>query len=347
MTKNSITHIAPWGSEEAIRKEKHVARFLEREYRAAQNSPVSLEEMGVSSSTGPMWEETEELIETHYDEQMEFFESFLDRRYRAYSMAYYGENPEEILEGGVSLEEAQENKFKLICDRIGLQGDERILNIGCGFGSFEKYLIEEYPDVCIVGITPSNVQVRYLSSCIEDAKCKLNSDNFTVIQDEFDNIPIEMLGRESFDVVVSIGLLEQVKNMDVLNKKISELLKGGGKSFHHFIVSKILIPQFLDASKTIIGDYFPGGRIWPLVEFEKHDSHLEFIESWFINGMNYWSTLDEWHKRFWENMPILTKSLSEDKLAFWNDYFILCKACFLPDNGTFFGNAHYLFRKPA
>lgn len=129
-----------WGSEEARRREEHVARFLEREYLAAKANPVSLEELGVSSFEGPMWEETEELIESHYDEKMEFFQSFLDRKYLAYSMAYYGDSAEEALKSEASLEEAQRRKFELVCSRIGIKGNEKILNIGCGFGSFEKYI---------------------------------------------------------------------------------------------------------------------------------------------------------------------------------------------------------------
>ena len=95
-----------------------------------------------------------------------------------------------------------------------------------------------------------------------------------IIQKNFSDISEKELKPESFDLITSIGLLEQVKNMDVLNKKIAELLRPKGKAFHHFIVSKMPIPQFLDSSKTLIGSYFPGGRIWPYEEFTQHDKHL-------------------------------------------------------------------------
>jgi cyclopropane-fatty-acyl-phospholipid synthase len=338
--------IPAWGSKEARRKEEHVSRFLEREYKASKERAWSLEELGVSTTSGPMWEETEELIEGHYDERIEFFESFLDEEYHAYSMAYYGETPEDILNNDVTLEQAQANKFGLICERAEIKGNENILNIGCGFGSFEKYLLKRYPDVRVTGITPSNVQVGYLKKKIQARDSLLGQGNFSVIKKDFSSISDEDLEPGSFDLVISIGLLEQVKNMDALNEKISRLLRKGGRSFHHFIVSKMVIPQFLDAEQTLIGGYFPGGRIWPYDEFTFHGRGLDFQQSWFINGMNYWKTLDEWHRRYWSRMSLLSKHLTAERLSHWNDYFILCKACFLPENGELFGNAHYLFRKP-
>lgn len=346
MSTSKSLNIPAWGSEEALRKEEHVARFLEREYKAAADNPVSLNDLGISASKGAMWEETKELIQTHYDERIEFFDSFLDASYRAYSMAYYGKGRNEVMESKLSLEDAQANKFRLVCERIGIRGDEKILNIGCGFGSFERYLLEYYPGVHVTGITPSDVQIAYLKMCIEDEEYVLNTGNFQVLQGEFCRLSQKKLESEGFDLVVSIGLLEQVKNMEALNKRITKLLRPGGKAFHHFIVSKITIPQFLSANKTLIGSYFPGGRIWPFEEFTNHEDHLQLRHSWFINGMNYWKTLDEWHRRFSENIDQLSKELEDSRISYWNDYFILCKACFLPGDGAYFGNGHYLFQKP-
>lgn len=338
-------NIHPYHSEPALRQEEHVARFLEREYKSLLENPVTLESLGISTTEGPMWEETELLIDSHYDEKIEFFTNFLDNRYLAYSMAYYEAEPQNILTSNISLEDAQKNKFQLICDRIGIQGNERILNIGCGFGSFERYILDRFPRLQIVGITPSTVQFNYIQSCLADSNNQFHGKNFNVLKKEF-SVLSEELGPGSFDIVCSIGLLEQVRNMDSLNTKIANYLKPGGKAFHHFIVSKITIPQFLDASQTLIGNYFPGGRIWPYEEFSRHTNDLELEQTWFINGMNYWKTLDEWHRRFWDNIDTLSDHLTIDRIRHWNDYFILCKACFLPMQGALFGNGHYLFNKP-
>ncbi len=343
---NVSQRIPGWGSEEAVRKESHVARFLEREYRAALERGWTLEALGISTTSGPTWEETPELIETHYDERPEFFDSFLDRRFRAYTMAYYGEDAAAVKASGRTLEEAQEAKYDLICERAGIRGDEKILDIGCGFGAFERYLLSRYPDIEVIGITPSAVQYRHLQAALAKPETSgLDPRRFRVLPLDFDRLTDSEIAPGSLDLVISIGVLEQVLNMAALNRRIARFLKPGGRSFHHFIVSRMVIPQFLDASKTLIGDYFPGGRIWPFDEFSRHEDDLTCIGRWFVNGMNYWRTLDEWHRRFSANLERLAAHLDLERLRYWNDYFILCKACFLPADGALYGNGHYLFQK--
>ena len=131
-------------------------------------------------------------------------------------------------------------------------------------------------------------------------------------------------------------------------EKISKLLVPGGSSFHHFITSKMVIPKFTNPESTRIGIYFPGGRVWPAIELTRHENDLEFVQSWFINGLNYWRTLGDWQNRYWKELLLLGSSYSLEKdIKHWNEYFSLCKAVFAPLNGEVYGNSHYLFRKPS
>jgi cyclopropane-fatty-acyl-phospholipid synthase len=335
------------GSDELAKHERHLTRFFEREYKRLSDNPVSLESLGISTDQGPMMEDTEALMDSHYDERPEFFASFLDKQYTAYSMAYYGETPDAIRTSTASLEEAQRAKFALIAERAKIKGHERILNIGCGFGSLETYLLQEFPDLEIVGVTPSVVQIEHLKQRMQDPSDSLCSGNYTLIEGTFDQTSLAVLGELQYNLVISVAVFEQAYNMRSILERINKLLVPGGRSFHHFITSKIVIPQFLDPNKTKIGLYFPGGRVWPHNEFSRHTNHFELEESWFINGLNYWRTLDEWHRRYWENIPSLYKSVFDTRaIAHWNEYFSLCKAVFAPMEGDFYGNSHYLFRKP-
>ena len=162
-------------------QQKSLARYLEKEYRSYLKNPITLDSTGISTETGPIMDQTDDLMKTHYDESLELFMGFLDSRYRAYTMAYYGEAGED----DISLEDAQLQKFKLISQRARIKGDENILNIGCGFGSLETYLLEEYPDIQITGITPSKVQIDYLKKQMQDRSHPL-SNGFTLIEDVFD-----------------------------------------------------------------------------------------------------------------------------------------------------------------
>ena len=102
----------------------------------------------------------------------------------------------------------------------------------------------------------------------------------------------------------------------------------------------------LDAEDTLIADYFPGGHIWPYSEPKRHDTHLKFVDNWFINGMNYWKTLDEWHKRFWASIDrLFPEHLTISEADAWNKYFVLSKTMFLANHGRSYGVGHYLYEK--
>ncbi|MGB5440312.1 MAG: class I SAM-dependent methyltransferase, partial [Gammaproteobacteria bacterium] len=335
------------GSDQLATHERHLTRYFEREYKRLLEHPVSLQSLGISTDRGPMSEETKALMESHYDERSEFFASFLDRQYMAYTMAYYGETPGEIRVSSASLEEAQRAKFALIAERAGIKGHERILNIGCGFGPLETFLFNEFPDLDIVGVTPSKVQASHLRQRMQNPHDLLSKGHFNLLEGTFDQIPLERLGSVKYDLIITVGLFEHVLNMQFVMERISKLLIPGGKSFHHFISSKIVIPQFLYPDKTRIGIYFPGGRAWPTDALIQHAGQVDSTSQWFVNGLNYWRTLDEWHRRYWENIPSLYKSVFDIKaIAHWNEYFSLCKAVFAPMEGAVYGNSHYLFKKP-
>lgn len=325
--------------------EKRLARFFHREYLRCSSERATVKDQCVNTDSGPMTEETDLLMERHYDETLEFFLSFLDSRYRAYSMAYYGETPDAILGTDRSLEDAQLEKFKLIAERAQIKGGERILNIGCGFGSLEKFLLQRYPDTHVVGVTPSRVQIDYLRGKMNDPDDVFGSGRFELIEGAFDQLPLEVMGKKKFDLVISVAVFEQVLNMRAVLRRIASLLAPAGRTFHHFITSQVLVPRLLEPQSTRIGLYFPGGRVWPHGELERYTEDLVFVRSWFLNGLNYWRTLDEWHKRYWENIANLCDNVyGVEEIAHWNQYFSLCKAMFAPMDGAFYGNSHYLFK---
>ena len=194
ITKPSgLAGIHSFGSPELKQFEKWITRFLSREYQRLIASPVPFDACGIRTDEGDMWEQTDELMEGHYDEPVEFFETFLDRKYLAYTMAYYGENPEEIAAQDYTLEQAQAAKFRLACERTGLRGREKIFSIGAGFGGFETYLAEHYPDIEVVCITPSRVQANFIRDKMTRREHPLNRLNLRLIEGDFGALPITQL----------------------------------------------------------------------------------------------------------------------------------------------------------
>ena len=353
MTENIIKQFADhkiyrYGSSELLKFESDMTKYFEREYKLWKGNRALPEEFGISSFEGDIAQkETHDESIEHYNKTLSIYQAFLDKEYMAYTMAYYGAtdiNPN--IDDSTSLDDAQINKFELIIERAQIEDGQSILELGCGFGGFAKYILNKFPNITITGINPSATQSAHLQEILIDDTNQTGYGRFKLIQKFFDDITASDIADQEFDRVISIGVLEAVTNLDKLFQLISRVLKPGGKTFHHYIVSKDTIPQFLSAEDTIMAEYFPGGHIWPYEEPKRHDKHLHFVESWFVNGMNYWKTLDEWHERFWNAIEqTYPEHLTLEEVEDWNKYFILCKSMFRPDDGHSYGNGHYLYEK--
>lgn len=345
-TELAANGIFPYGSIELARFEQQMARYFGREYTRRKCSSAHPESYGISSFLGEMTPSDcrAASIEQHYDKEFAVFRAFLDEEYLAYTMAYYGSTPMEIEAAPSSLEDAQKRKYRLVVDRAQIEDGQRILDIGCGFGGLSKYLLENFQNVSVTAVNPSDMQCVYIRACKEEPRNALSSDRFRLIHAFFDQIPDAELGTASYDRIISLGLLEHISNMDLLFEKIARLLAHKGKTFHHCIVSIPTIPQFLDSGNTMMGLYYPSAHIWPFSEPARHCTHVGLADKWFINGLNYWRTLDSWHKRFWSSIDQLFPSqLNKSQVDDWNKYFSLCKAMFAPCDGTLYGNGQYLY----
>ena len=339
--------IYPYGTPELEKFEERIIRFFNREYNRRIAEKIRFEDTGATADQGPMWLNTDQLMAKQYDQDLRLFKAFLDKKLLAYSAAYYGDDLASVQASTLSLEDAQDAKCRLICERSGICGNEEILNIGCGFGSFESYILPRYKDISISSITISKVQAGFIRDKMGESGHPLNSKRLYLIEADFGSIDLQELGENKYDLITGIASFEAVNNLRSAFRKIASLLRPGGRLFLHLIVSKPVIPQFLSAENTITSRYFPGGRNWPSHIIEAQTEFLNLENSWFVNGANYWRTLDEWQHRYWLQMPDLFDTvLDEDGVRHWNEYFSMFKACFIALDGTQVGLGHYLFRKP-
>jgi cyclopropane-fatty-acyl-phospholipid synthase len=336
-----------YGSEPLLKFEKQMERFFKREYERWHGNNNPVEDYGVSSFKGEIAKkETRNVSVDHYNEDYQLYLAFLDNVYMAYSMAYYGATTESPKISDISLEQAQINKYKLLAERADIQDGQTILDFGCGFGGLPKFLLNTYPNVKVVGINPSKVQTNHIKNVLIAKDESFDDSRFELLTVFFDDVDADMIKDNYFDRVISVGVLEHVTNIDLLQKNISRLLKPGGKCLHHCIVSSDTIPNFLNSEASLMGHYYPGAHILPFSEIKRHTRHIEYSDSWFVNGLNYWKTLDEWHQRFWQAIEQLyPKHISLQEVEDWNKYFSLCKTMFSPNHGNSYGNGQYLFIK--
>jgi cyclopropane-fatty-acyl-phospholipid synthase len=156
----------------------------------------------------------------HYDVSNEFFELMLGES-MTYSCAIFSR-------GAQTLAEAQWTKLDLVCSKLALRPGERVLDVGCGWGSFALHAAREY-GAHVTGITLSQPQAARARERARDAGL---SDLIEIRVADYRD-----LGEEQFDAVASIGMVEHVgsTNVDTYARRLFEVLRPGGRLLNHGI----------------------------------------------------------------------------------------------------------------
>ena len=245
-----------------------------------------------------------EVGQKHYDIGNDLYEKMLDSR-MVYSCGYWlnAEN----------LEQAEAAKLDLICRKIGLKKGDRILDIGCGFGSFLKFAAEKY-GVAGVGITVSKNQA-------ELAREKCQGLSIEILVQDYRNL------KGQFDHIVSVGMFEHVgvKNYRTYFKKVAELLKDDGLFLLHTIGWNT---SSISSGPWIEKYIFPNGMLPSVAQIAKAAEGLFIIEDLHNFGADYDKTLMAWFENFETAWADLKKNYSEKFYRMWKYYMLFCAGMF-------------------
>jgi cyclopropane-fatty-acyl-phospholipid synthase len=151
-------------------------------------------------------------IASHYEFDNDFYFTFLDET-RSYSQALFEEDDE-------SLETAQRRKLAFVADSCGLQAGDRVLDVGCGWGSFVEYA--GLQGIEVTALTISNQSEKYTSELIG----RLNLPAMVIKQDF-----LEYGSAKTFDAIVILGVMEHLPNYHTVLQQIRHLLKPGGRVY--------------------------------------------------------------------------------------------------------------------
>ena len=242
--------------------------------------------------------------ERHYDLGNDLYEAMLDTR-MVYTCGYWKDTK--------SLDEAQEAKLDLVCRKIGLKEGDRILDIGCGWGSFAKYAAEKY-GASVVGITVSKEQ-----AALARANCA--------------GLPIEIRlqdyrdARDRFDHIVSLGMFEHVgvKNYRTYFEVANRCLKDGGFFLLHTIG---YVRSQLTSDPWIEKYIFPGGVIPSIAQIGKAIEELFLVEDLHNFGADYDKTLMAWFRNFDAAWPKLKEKYDDRFYRMWKYYLLSCAGAF-------------------
>ncbi|WP_310727210.1 cyclopropane-fatty-acyl-phospholipid synthase family protein [Streptomyces sp. N2A] len=230
-----------------------------------------------------------EAISHHYDVGNDFYELVLGPS-MVYSCAYW-QAPD------ATLEDAQRDKLDLICRKLALKEDQRLLDVGCGWGSMVLHAAREY-GVRAVGITLSEEQATYARKRIAEAgladRVEIRVQDYREIKDE------------PFDAISSVGMAEHVGRTRYAEyaDALFALLRPGGRLLNHQIARRPLadeeayqVDDFIDRYVFPDGELAPVGRTVAQLEeagFEVRDveairEHYALtLRSWVANLERHW-----------------------------------------------------------
>jgi len=242
--------------------------------------------------------------EAHYDLGNAFYEKMLDRR-MTYTCGYW--------EHASDLESAQEAKLDMICRKLDLKPGQRVLDIGCGWGSFMKFAAEHYGVQC-VGLTISKQQAAHGQKLCEGLPVEFRLMDYRELDEPFDHI-------------VSIGMFEHVghKNHHTYFEVARRCLKEGGLFLLHTIGKN---RRHSTPDPWIDRYIFPNGDLPSLDQIAEAVEDQFVIEDLHSFGADYDRTLMAWNENFQAAWPELSRQFDLRFKRMWEYYLQACAGAF-------------------
>jgi cyclopropane-fatty-acyl-phospholipid synthase len=253
-------------------------------------------------------------VRYHYDAGNDFFALFLDPS-MTYSCAYF--------QGGAqTLEEAQRAKLDLVCRKLALKEGERVLDVGCGWGSFAMHAARNY-GVKVLGVTLSEQQVKLGRERVRaaglDDLVELRVSDYRELDDQ------------QLDAISSIGMVEHVgeERIDLYMRTLSDLLRPGGRLLNHGI-AKLMDFDTRDEGAFSERFVFPDGVPLPLSRIELAMERTALVTR-HVEGLpqDYAETLKYWIASFEERYEDAVRLAGIERARVWKIYLRAARQGFL------------------
>lgn len=282
---------------------------------------------------------TQEANEQHYELPTEFYQYCLGKHLK-YSCGYW--NP-----GVTDIDTSERDMLELTCQRAGLTNGQRVLELGCGWGSLSLYMAAKFPESTFTVVSNSRTQKLH----IDGQAAQRGIHNLTVITANINDFqPVGL-----FDRVVSVEMFEHMRNYEKLMALVANCLKDGGQLFVHIFTHKEYSYKFEVIDETDwMSKYFFTGGIMPgdnlLLYF---CDALSIQQHWHVNGNHYSKTSEAWlanmdnHKK--QILPLFEKTYGKDQAlkwwVYWRVFFMACAELWGFNGGNEWLVSHYLFTK--
>lgn len=278
----------------------------------------------------------------HYELPPAFFEHVLGPHLK-YSGAWW---PPEV----ESLAEAELRTLVLTSERAEIEDGHRILELGCGWGSLTLHLASAFPGSTIVAVSNSSPQREYITAKARDR----GLDNVTVITTDINQFDTD----QRFDRIVSVEMLEHVRNYPALFSRIGRWLADDGRFFAHVFAHRRFAYPFevRNASDWMARHFFTGGMMPSDDLFLHLQDDLIVRGHWRLDGRHYHKTAEAWLRNFDSHRtaidPLLANVYGPGEVTRWRVrwrvFFMACAEMFGLRDGQEWLISHYLFtRRPS
>lgn len=289
--------------------------------------------------TSPLALATDTANSQHYEVPSAFYQHCLGPHLK-YSSSYWPE-------GVNNLADAESRMLALTCERAELADGQRILELGCGWGSLSLWMASHYPKARIVAVSNSRTQKTFIDAQAA-ARGLNNLEIVTADMNYFDT-------AARFDRVVSVEMFEHMRNYAELLRRISRWLTPNGRLFVHIFCHKdIAYPFEAKADDDWMARHFFTGGVMPSFDLLLHfPEHVNLVQRWWVSGSHYARSCEAWLDRCDTDIPAVRHSLQggqdtpERLRQRWRMFFMACAELFAYREGREWGVGHYLFRPQA